>query len=187
LHFDRVINAGPVLNAVPSINPWASMMHNTGSHGQQYAQPWIHGDLVGIPSSDQRRPGQQLRTSANRSTPSRVAAAIPCGPGLDAVFSMDPRASMMHNLGLTRRLDAQHWIPGLAAANVGKSINSGTVGVPSSDQRRPGQQLRSPAGRVSMHNLGSHRERLALRSSDQLRAGPTPKRLESPKKSDKSE
>jgi hypothetical protein len=40
LEFPRVINADR-----------ASSMHNPGSMGQHDAQPWIHGDLVGIPSS----------------------------------------------------------------------------------------------------------------------------------------
>jgi hypothetical protein len=46
--FDLVINAGPVLDAVPSIDQRRP--------GQQYAIPC---EPVGVPSSDQRRPGQQ--------------------------------------------------------------------------------------------------------------------------------
>ena len=128
------IPCGPVLDAVPSMDPWASMMHNTGSHG----------DLVGVSSSDQRQAGtrcssldesmgQQLRTSANRSTPGRFAAAIPFGPVLDGgsqgqqLRSHAGRYSMQFP-GLMRRHDAQPLIPGPAAANVGKSISAGTVG-----------------------------------------------------------
>ena len=51
---------------------------------------------------------------------------------------MDPRASMMHNLGSQGQHDAKPWIPG------------DLVGVPSRDSRGPGQQQQSPAGRYSM-------------------------------------
>ena len=108
-------------------------MHNHGSQGRKYAQPWIHrrrrvgvpssdpwgpglvgaagrdsmqfprwipGDLVGVPSSDQRRPGQH--------------DAIPCGPGLDAVPSMDPKGPGWSSIDGSHggQHDAQPWIPG---------------------------------------------------------------------------
>jgi hypothetical protein len=110
------IPCGPVLDAVPLMDTWASMMHNTGSHGQQYAQPWIHGDLVGIPSSDQRRPGQQLRSPAGR-------LAVRSHGDLVGVRSSDQRRPgqqlrspagrySMQFPGSMRRHDAQPWIPG---------------------------------------------------------------------------
>jgi hypothetical protein len=76
LEFPRVINADR-----------ASSMHNPGSMGQDEAQPWIHGDLVGIPSSYRLRDGLQLRFPAGRLEFDRV---INAGPGLDAVPLMDP-------------------------------------------------------------------------------------------------
>jgi hypothetical protein len=120
LEFDRVINADR-----------ASSMHNPGSMGQHDAQPWIHGDLVGIPSSYRLRDGLQLRFPAGRLEFDRV---INAGPGLDAVPLMDPWGPIcsslelsaptgpaaaiptggdsMHNLGFQGRKYAQPWIPG---------------------------------------------------------------------------
>jgi hypothetical protein len=96
-------------------------MHNPGSNGRKYAQPWIPGPAV-CTTLDTWGPGwNPIELSTSR----RFAAAIPCGP----------------------------------------------VGIPSSDQRRPGQQLRSPrkgtrcttldpmAG--SMHNPGSQGQQYA--------------------------
>jgi hypothetical protein len=96
-------------------------MHNPGSNGRKYAQPWIPGPAV-CTTLDPWGPGwNPIELSTSR----RFAAAIPCGP----------------------------------------------VGIPSSDQRRPGQQLRSPrkgtrcttldpmAG--SMHNPGSNGRKYA--------------------------
>ena len=124
---------------------------------------WIPGDLVGVPSSDQRRPGRKYADvgkhwvnvcrrrqtlGERRQTPGQhdaqpwipgdlvgVPSMDPWGPGLDAqpwipgdlvgVPSMDPWGP---------GLDAQPWIP------------RDLVGVPSSDQRRPGQHDAIPCG-----------------------------------------
>ena len=69
------IPCGPDSMQFPRWIPWGpglvgaagrDSMHNHGSQGRHDAQPWTPRDLVGIPSSDQRRPGQH--------------DAIPCGP-----------------------------------------------------------------------------------------------------------
>jgi hypothetical protein len=89
--FDRVINAGPVLDAVPSMDPWASMMHNPGSHGQQLrtsanrstpgrVATAIHAGRVVLPSSYQLRDGLQLRFPAGR-----VGSCDPWGPGWNPI------------------------------------------------------------------------------------------------------
>ena len=76
--------------------PAAAAAIPTGGDSMQFLR-WIPWDLVGVPSSNQRRPGQQ--------------DAIPFGPGLDAQSwipgdlvgfpSSDPRGPV---------LDSQSWI-----------------------------------------------------------------------------
>jgi hypothetical protein len=98
--------------------PGRDSMHNHGSMGRKYAQPWIHGDLVGVPSSD---PWAGTRCTTmdpwasmmhNLGSQGRKYAQ-PWIPGdLVGVPSMDPMgASMMHNLGSMGQHDAQPWIP----------------------------------------------------------------------------
>jgi hypothetical protein len=73
--FHRVINGGRDSMQFPQSIPWGpglvgaagrDSMHNLGSQGQHDAQPWIHGDLVGVSSSDQHRPGQQQQSPSGR-------------------------------------------------------------------------------------------------------------------------
>jgi hypothetical protein len=208
-------------------------MHNPGSNGRKYAQPWIPGPAVcttldpwgpgwnpielstsrrfaaaipcgpvGIPSSDQRRPGQQLRSprkgtrcttldpmAGSMHNPGsngrkyaqpriqgqqyadvcihlenvckpRPAAAIPCGPGLDAVPPMDPWASSCERRQIDQRRAGWQLRSMGTWLEFDQVINSG-----------PGQQLRSPregtrcttldpmAG--SMHNPGSQGQQYA--------------------------
>jgi hypothetical protein len=93
LEFPRVINADR-----------ASSMHNPGSMGQDDAQPWIHGDLVGIPSSYRLRDGLQLRSQREGTR----------------CTTLDPRAGSMHNHGSQGRKYAQPRIQGQQYADVCK-------------------------------------------------------------------
>jgi alkylated DNA nucleotide flippase Atl1 len=163
LEFPRVINADR-----------ASSMHNPGSMGQDEAQPWIHGDLVGIPSSYRLRDGLQLRFPAGRLEFDRV---INAGPGLDAVPLMDPWGPIcsslelsaptgpaaaiptggdsMHNLGSNGRKYAQPRIqwPKVCTTmdpRAGSLQTSANIRRTSANQ---GQQLRSPAGRLESHRV----------------------------------
>jgi hypothetical protein len=189
---------GPVLNAVPSMDPRASSMHNPGSMGTwlefdrvinadrasscdplragtrcSSLDGWIHGDLFAVPLNDQRRPGQQLRSPAGR-------VGVPSGDQLRAGLqlragtrctTLDPMVGSMHNPGFTRRHDAQPWNMGQQLRSMGtwlefdrvKYSGPGLDAVPSMDGSM-GQQLRTSANR-------SIPSRVAVPSSYRLRAG----------------
>jgi hypothetical protein len=107
---------------------WSSLDGRQIDHrrpGQHGAQPWIPRDLVGVRSSDQRRPGQQQQSPREgtwlefprwiprdlvgvRSSDHRRAgpAAIPTGGDLVGVRSSDHRRPGQHG--------AQPWIHGPA-------------------------------------------------------------------------
>jgi hypothetical protein len=95
-------------------------MHNPGSHGQQ------------------------LRTSANRSTPGRFAAAIPAGRySMQFPRWMNPWASSCNPLRAGTRCSSLDPCAGMMH-NPGS--HGDLVGVRSSEALRAGLQLRSPAG-----------------------------------------
>ena len=104
LEFHRVINADR-----------ASMMQSPAGRDSMQFPRWIPRDLVGVPSSDQRRPGRKyadvgkhwLNVCRRRQTLGERRQT----PGRDS----------MHNHGSMGRKYAQPWIPG------------DLVGVPSSD------------------------------------------------------
>jgi hypothetical protein len=162
LEFHRVINADR-----------ASMMQSPAGRDSMQFPRWIPRDLVGVPSSDQRRPGRKYADVGKRRAGTRCT-------------TMDPRAGSMHNLGSMGRDSMQFpqsipWGPVLVGAAGRDSmqfprwIPRDLVGVPSSDQRRPGRKYadvgkhwlnvcrrrqtlverRQTPGRDSMHNHGS--------------------------------
>jgi hypothetical protein len=118
-------------------------MHNHGSQCRKYAQPRIQGQQY----------ADVCKHSENVCKP-RPAAAIPCGPVLDAVPSMDPWASSCERRQIDQRRAGWQLRSMGTWLEFDQVINSG-----------PGQQLRSPregtrcttldpmAG--SMHNPGS--------------------------------
>jgi hypothetical protein len=118
-----------------TLDPMAGSMHNPGFTRRHDAQPW--------------NMGQQLRSMGTWLEFDRVKYS---GPGLDAVPSMDG------SMGQQLRTSANRSIPS-------------RVAVPSSYRLRAGLQLRSHAGRDSMHNPGSHGDLVGVPSSDQRRAG----------------
>ena len=143
------------------MDPRAGSMHNHGSIGRaglefhrvihggrdsmQFPR-WIPGDLVGVPSSDQRRPGRKSADVGKhwlnvcrrrqtlverRQTPGRDSMhnhgsmvrkyAQPWIPGPEVCTTMDPWASMMHNHGSMGRDSMQFpqsipWGPGMVGA-----------------------------------------------------------------------
>jgi hypothetical protein len=148
-----------------SMQTSAYIWRTSANQGQQLRSP---AGRLAVRSSDQRRPGQQLQSprEGTRCT------------------TMDPRAGSLHNPGsngrkyeVCRRLQTFGERLQTKASSC-DPLRAGTrcspldgyqgdlFAVPSSDQRRPGQQLRSPAGR------------LAVRSSDQRRPG---QQLQSPR------
>ena len=84
LECHRVINGGRYSMQFLRSIPWGPGL--VGAAGRDSsAQPWIPGDLVGVPSSDQRGPGQH--------------DAQPWIPGPEVCTTMDSWARSMHNLG----------------------------------------------------------------------------------------
>ena len=154
-----MINSGPGCSCDP-LRAGTRCSSLDGSQGQQNAQPWIpwpaaanvgksidsgpgataiHAGRVGVPSSDQRRPGQQLRSlrEGTRCTTMDPSAGSMHNPGFKA-SSMQTSANIRRtsaNQGQQLRspagrdsMQSPRWIHGPAAANVGKSISAEPVG-----------------------------------------------------------
>jgi alkylated DNA nucleotide flippase Atl1 len=134
LEFHRVINADR-----------ASMMQSPAGRDSMQFPRWIPRDLVGVPSSDQRRPGQKyadvgkhwLNVCRRRQTlVERMQTSANAGPKLDAqpwipgpevCTTMDPWASMMHNHGSQGRAGLEfHRV--INADRAGSMHNHGSQG-----------------------------------------------------------
>ena len=90
----------------PQSIPWGPGLVGAAGRDSMQFPRWIPGDLVGVPSSDQRRPGQhdadvckhwvnvcrrRQTLGERRQTPGQHDA-IPCGPGLVGAAGRDSSA-----------------------------------------------------------------------------------------------
>jgi hypothetical protein len=132
LEFHRVINADR-----------ASMMQSPAGRDSMQFPRWIPRDLVGVPSSDQRRPGRKYADVGKHwVNVGKRRAGTRC-------TTMDPWAGSMHNHGSQGTWLEFHRVihgPGLDAvssidsmgAGTGWSCGPGLDAVPSMDPRGPG-------------------------------------------------
>jgi hypothetical protein len=140
-------SCGPVLDAVPLMDPWASSCErrqiDQRRAGWQLRSmgTWLEFDQV-INSG----PGQQLRS------PREGTRCTTLDPMAGSMHNPGSMASMVHNLGSQSqqlRTSANRSAPGRLAA----AIHGNLVGISSSNRLRTGLQLRSMRDGLYFHRL----------------------------------